>query len=256
MGSRLRVLVLRAAGINCDEETAFAWRNAGAAVETAHVNRLVEQPRLLAEFQVLTIPGGFSYGDDIASGKILSNQLVHHLGDDLGQFVARGGAVLGICNGFQVLVRMGLLPGSDCGVPCTLTLNDSGRYEDRWVTVRATSPACVFLDPETTFVFPVAHGEGKVLPAGGEDSITRLEAQGRIALKYVSADGNAPNFPANPNGSIGNVAGLTDATGRILGLMPHPERNLFPAPPGCSTRDFNAETAGARFFRRAVQRLS
>lgn len=256
MGSSTRVLVLRAAGINCDEETAFAWRQAGAVADLLHVNRLVERPRLLADYQVLTIPGGFSYGDDIASGKILSNQLVHHLGEVLREFVARGGAILGICNGFQVLVRMGLLPGTDCGVPCTLTLNDSGRYEDRWVTVRVASPECIFLDPDETFEFPVAHGEGKVLPAGGEPSIARLVAEDRIALKYVNPDGTAPEFPANPNGSIGNVAGLTDTTGRILGLMPHPERNLFPAPARCSTRDFNAETAGARFFRRAVQRLS
>ncbi len=254
--SDLRVLVLRAAGINCDEETAFAWRQAGARADLLHVNRIVKDPRAIFDYQVLTLPGGFSYGDDIASGKILANQLNHHLGDVLRAFVDQGGLVLGICNGFQVLVQMGLLPGTDCGVPCTLTLNDSGRYEDRWVTVRVESPNCAFLDAEAVFQFPVAHGEGKLLPAGGEASLARLRAANRIALKYVSPDGTPPDFPDNPNGSIGNVAGLTDSTGRILGLMPHPERNLFPAPTRCSTPDFNIETAGSRFFRRVVQRVS
>ncbi len=249
----VRVLVLRAAGINCDEETAFAWRQAGASVELLHVNRLVEQPRALAACDVFTVPGGFSYGDDIASGKILANQLNHHVGDAIRDFVERGGRVLGICNGFQVLVRMGLLPGDDCGVACTLTLNDSGRYEDRWVTVRAESSPCAFLDPDAVFEFPVAHGEGKLLPSEGEASLSRLESANRIALKYIRPDGSCPAFPENPNGSIGNVAGLTDATGRILGLMPHPERNLFAPPNRAKNPDFNIETAGSRFFRRAVE---
>jgi phosphoribosylformylglycinamidine synthase I len=252
----LRVLVLRAAGINCDEETAFAWRRAGAEANSLHVNRILENPIAIGDYQIITIPGGFSYGDDIASGKILANQLNHHLGDAINAFVDRGGLVLGICNGFQVLVQMGLLPGSDCGVPCTLTLNDSGRYEDRWVTVRADAPLCAFLDPGAVFQFPVAHGEGKLLTSDGEASVARLEASNRIALKYVSPNGETPTFPENPNGSIGNVAGLTDATGRVFGLMPHPERNLFTTPRRCTNRDSNTETAGSRFFRRIVERIS
>lgn len=246
-------MVLRAAGINCDEETAFAWQRAGATVERLHVNRLVEHARTLSDCDIVTIPGGFSYGDDIASGKILANQLNHHVGEAIRDFVERGGRVLGICNGFQVLVRMGLLPGDDCGVPCTLTLNDSGRYEDRWITVRSETSHCAFLDPGARFHFPVAHGEGKFLPHGGEASLDRLESANRIALKYVHPDGGRPSFPENPNGSIGNVAGLTDATGRILGLMPHPERDLFAPPHRAGNADFNTETAGSRFFRRAVE---
>lgn len=251
-----RVLVLRAAGINCDEETAFAWEQAGAQTERVHVNRLVEDPRRLAEYQILTIPGGFSYGDDIASGKILANLLTHHLGDSLRAFLDRGGLILGICNGFQVLVRLGMLPGADGGVRATLTLNDSGRYEDRWVRLRAESDRCVFLEKGETFDVPVAHAEGKVVVEGGETGVSMLASGGRIALTYVAADGTEPKYPENPNGSIGNIAAFTDATGRVLGLMPHPERNILPTHrPDWTSRDRSAGGEGMRLFRRAVGRL-
>ncbi len=248
----VRVLVLRAAGINCDEETAFAWEAAGAKPERLHVKRLIERPSLLASCQVLTIPGGFSYGDDIASGKILAVQLVHHLGEPIQRFVERGGLILGICNGFQVLVRMGMLPGVDCGLPVTLTHNDSGRYEDRWVCLRAEDCGSVFLQPGETLHLPVAHAEGKFLPAGGEAGLSVLETRRRVALRYVDADGGTCNYPANPNGSVGNVAGLTDGTGRVLGLMPHPERNLAATHPPCWTRGSGVGGEGRRVFARAV----
>jgi phosphoribosylformylglycinamidine synthase I len=252
----LRVLVLRAAGVNCDEESVFAFQTLGADAQSLHINQLIREPALLRDFQLLVLPGGFSYGDDIASGKILGNQLAHHLGDALGQFVDRGGAILGICNGFQVLVRCGLLPGQDCGVSATLTLNDSGRYEDRWVHVRAEGSNCIFLEPGEVFRVPVAHGEGKLLVSDAGSGIARLNAERRIALRYVAPDGSSPNYPENPNGSIENAAGLTDRTGRILGLMPHPERNILP----CHAPDWTAapsiESDGRRFFRRMIERLS
>lgn len=251
----VRVLVLRAPGVNCDEETAFAWEMVGAEAERIHVKRLIAQPALLDTFQVLTIPGGFSYGDDIASGRILANQLAHHLGDAIAAFLDRGGLVLGICNGFQVLVRMGLLPGADCGVAATLTLNDSGRYEDRWVRLGATPSPCVFLEPGETLHLPVAHAEGKFLVAGGDIGLSALESRQRVALKYLAAAGGEPRYPENPNGSIGNVAALTDATGRVLGLMPHPERNILPTHPPDWTSGSAIAGQGARLFRRAVQHL-
>ncbi len=248
----VRVLVLRAAGINCDEETAFAWERAGAFAERVHVRRVIESPATLHDYQILTIPGGFSYGDDIASGRILGNQLAHHLGEAVSAFVDRGGLVLGICNGFQVLVRAGLLPGEDCPVRTTLTINDSGRYVDRWVRLRAVATECPFLEAGETFNLPVAHGEGKVLIEGGIANLPAFERSGRIALRYVASDGGEPVFPENPNGSIGNAAGLIDGTGRILGLMPHPERAmdacLFPD----HIRDSSAETNGLKLFQRAV----
>jgi len=252
----IRVLVLRAAGINCDEETAFAWERAGARAECVHVNQLLKEPQQLDAYQVLTVPGGFSYGDDIASGKILANQLAHHLGDAIRSFVDRGGLVLGTCNGFQVLVRLGLLPGADCGVSATLTLNDSGRYEDRWVRVRVETDRCPFLTKDETYAFPVAHAEGKIVVDGGEAALPRLAAAGRIALRYVASDGGEPDYPENPNGSVGNVAGLVDATGRVLGLMPHPERNALPTHRPGWIGDFNTENDGNHFFRRAVEYFS
>lgn len=250
----VRVLVLRAAGINCDEETAFAWEMAGGSPQCIHIRRLIERPGLIDDYQILTIPGGFSYGDDIASGKILGNQLIHHLGDQIRRLIDRSGLVLGICNGFQVLVRAGLLPGPDCPLQATLTLNDSGHYEDRWVRLRAevTGP---FLEAGESFNVPVAHAEGKIMIEGGEDNLPRFEESRRIALRYAASDGSPPTYPENPNGSIGNAAGLVDSTGRVLGLMPHPERAILDTQVPAHLRDSNTETGGLKIFRRAVKAL-
>ena len=146
----VRALVLRTAGTNCDAETQFAWEKAGARADRVHINRFIENPQALADYQVLTIPGGFSYGDDIAAGKILANQIVHHLADMVQEFVRSDRLVLGICNGFQVLVRCGLLPGSPDGRPtlhqqATLTTNDCGLFVDRWIRLRTDTDRCPFL---------------------------------------------------------------------------------------------------------------
>jgi len=251
-----RVLILRAAGTNCDEETEYAWSLAGARPDRLHINRLIEQPARLGEYQVLTIPGGFSYGDDIASGKILANQIARRLGDAVRAFIDHGGLVLGICNGFQALAKAGLLPGPDLP-PVTVTFNDSGRFEARWIRIRVGRSACPFLEPGDVFHLPVAHGEGKVMlgqPPGrdGEAAIAMLETAGCVALKYVAASGDRVSYPENPNGSEFDIAGLCDPTGRILGLMPHPERCLSPVQLPGGTGDRNAETDGLRLFRRAV----
>lgn len=250
----VRVLVLRAAGINCDEETAFAWEQGGARPDLVHVNRLIENPSSLDAYQILTVPGGFSYGDDIAAGKILGVYLAQHLGDAVRAFVDRGGLVLGICNGFQVLVRAGLLPGIGCDVPVTLTLNDSGRYETRWVNLRCETSHCAFLERGEILEMPVGHAEGKFTVAELRD-LEKLESRNRIALRYTAPDGGPPVYPENPNGSIGNVAGLTDSTGRVLGLMPHPERNVARPQHPAWSRDSSIESAGRRVFRRAVSRF-
>jgi len=252
----VRVLVLRAPGINCDEETAFAWQAAGARADRVHVNRLMQQRAMLGEYQVFTIPGGFSYGDDIASGRILGNLMAHHLGQDLAAFIDRGGLVLGICNGFQVLVRAGLLPGAGCDIPVTLTQNDSGRYEDRWIRLRAEVSHCPFLEEGSLYDLPAAHGEGKFVPAGGTEAIPRLESLRRIAARYVSRTAGPPAYPENPNGSIGNVAGLVDGTGRVLGLMPHPERSIHPSQAPDYLRDIHADTGGHRLFLNVMRYLA
>lgn len=248
----INVLVLRAAGINCEEETAFAWARAGAVPETIHVNRLIETPAMLERFHIVTVPGGFSYGDDIASGKILAARLSLHLGDALRGFVQRGGLLLGICNGFQVLVKAGLLPGPGLERRVTITHNDSGRYEDRWVWLETTCDHCAFLRRGQRWRVPVAHGEGKIV-TDGEPTRARLVEEGLIALRYCDEQGCPGPFPINPNGSELDIAGLTDATGRILGLMPHPERAIEATQTPDWTRQRPADGPGMALFRNAIE---
>jgi phosphoribosylformylglycinamidine synthase subunit PurQ / glutaminase len=229
-----KVLILRAPGTNCDLETAFAFERAGAKTERLHVNRVLESPSLLTQFQILCLPGGFSYGDDIAAGRILGNQIQHHLTDQMAQFRADGKLILGICNGFQILIKCGVLlpPDADAGPAATLTWNDSGRFEDRWVELGVDGSKCVFLKGIDRMYLPVAHPEGKFVTRD-RAVLKQLEAAGQLALRYRPlsdatsplADGRLP-FPDNPNGSTANVAGLCDATGRVFGLMPHPERHI------------------------------
>jgi phosphoribosylformylglycinamidine synthase len=227
----VRVLILRAAGTNCDGETAFAFQRAGAAVFPLHVSALIENPRRLADFQILALPGGFSYGDDVASGKILAVQMLNHLADALRGFVDAGRLVIGICNGFQTLVRTGLLPavngtGVDPLRQATLAWNENARFQDRWVHLRGDSARCVFVKKGQRLFLPIAHGEGRFLPAGP----AVLEAMKRgeqIAVRYTDAEGNtARAWPDNPNGSTEAIAGVCDPTGRVFGLMPHPERHV------------------------------
>ncbi|HUT59210.1 MAG TPA: phosphoribosylformylglycinamidine synthase I [Phycisphaerae bacterium] len=223
-----KALVLRTAGTNCDRETQFALEKAGFAAERVHVYRLMERPAALREYQFLVIPGGFSYGDDVGGGKILANQMLHALADELNAFIAADKLILGICNGFQVMVKSGLLPWGrvepgEAHRDATLAWNTSGRFEDRWVHLKAASDKCVFLPPGEIIALPIAHGEGRFVPRD-ERVLARLREGDQIALAYVDADGNIGGYPINPNGSVADVAGLCDPTGRILGLMPHPER--------------------------------
>jgi phosphoribosylformylglycinamidine synthase I len=232
MDKKVKVLVLRTAGTNCDKETAFAFRLAGAEAELAHVNKLLTGQKSLEEYQILAIPGGFSYGDDIAAGKILANELKHKLSGDLRRFIHEGKLIIGICNGFQVLVKSGLLPGNaDLKQDTSLILNDSARFEDRWVYLRSRSresdkSKCVWAQdlPELIYL-PVAHGEGKFI-AGDDHLLNSLKANGQIIFRYCDEEGRLAGYPYNPNGSVDNIAGICDQTGRILGLMPHPERHL------------------------------
>jgi phosphoribosylformylglycinamidine synthase I len=228
--ARPRAIVLRAPGTNCDEETAAAWERAGAVAETWHIGRLLESPGSLDAFQVLTIPGGFSYGDDLGAGRILAARLGTVLGESLRRFHDRGGLVLGICNGFQVLVRAGLLPCKGAMGRATLAHNESGRFEARWVRLAVRPGPCPFLSDRSpaTIELPVAHGEGRFVPSSPAD-LAALDRAGQIVLQYADAQGRpTADYPANPNGSPAAIAGLCDPTGRIFGLMPHPERFVDP----------------------------
>jgi phosphoribosylformylglycinamidine synthase subunit PurQ / glutaminase len=251
-----RVLILRAPGTNCEEETAVAWSLAGAEPETWHIGRALEHPEALDRFRILTVPGGFSYGDDLGAGRIFATRLATRLGEAVRRFHDRGGLVLGICNGFQVLVKAGLLPGGTWKSPMTITFNDSGHYEDRWVRLAPTRGRCAFLDDDEPIELPVAHGEGKVLTADPSD-IDKLGESGQVVLRYVDVrDQPTQSYPSNPNGSQGAVAGLCDPSGRIFGLMPHPERNVDPLHhPQWTRRGPKAEGDGLRIFRNAVRAL-
>jgi phosphoribosylformylglycinamidine synthase len=252
---RPKAIILRAPGTNCDEETAEAWRRAGAEVETWHVNRLFEAPSKLDAFQILTIPGGFSYGDDLGAGRIMATRIGIALGEELRRFHGAGGLILGICNGFQALVRAGLLPGDPESGPATLAHNDSGRFEARWIRLRPRPGLSPFVTSDEPIEMPVAHGEGKWVMKN-QDALEGLEKSGRIVLHYADHQGQPTmEYPANPNGSTGAVAGVCDPTGRIFGLMPHPERHIDPLQHPRWTRrrgDPPAHGDGLRIFENAV----
>lgn len=222
----VRVLVIRAAGINCDEEVMHAWRLAGASPSLVHINALARQPSMLNDCCVVTIPGGFSYGDDIAAGAILARRLSDDLAERFRAFVSDGGGILGICNGFQVLVKMGLLPGGEFGRDqVTVTFNASAKFEARWVRLQVCTAYCPYVQEGNVLEMPVEHAEGKVVTA--DDTVTdELLRTNRVALRYVDVEGRHDVYPANPNGSTAGIAGLCDPTGRIFGLMPHPDRHF------------------------------
>ena len=235
---KIKVVILRTAGTNCDKETAFAFESAGASTELVHVNQLSRGVKTLDDYQILAIPGGFTYGDDIASGKILANELKFAIEEELERFVNAGKLILGICNGFQVLVKAGILPnltGDFKTIEATLTLNDSNKFEDRWVYLKRGQKSaarsqnrCIWTKGISEIIrLPVAHGEGKFIPKD-KGVLNRLKNDGLIALRYVDENGKVAGYPENPNGAIEDIAGMCDPTGRIFGLMPHPERHLSP----------------------------
>jgi len=223
-----KVLILKTAGTNCDLETAFAFETAGAVPQAVHINELARGERRLADFQILAISGGFSYGDDISAGKILANELKYRLLDDLRAFIQKERLIIGICNGFQVLVKAGLLPGHAAYVQeSTLALNDCGVFQDKWVHLKAEESRCVWTRgcPEVIYL-PIAHGEGKFIPKS-EEVLTRLRENRQVVFRYCDDKGKTGDYPVNPNGSIDAIAGICDETGRVFGLMPHPERHLI-----------------------------
>ncbi|MCU0726335.1 MAG: phosphoribosylformylglycinamidine synthase I [Planctomycetes bacterium] len=251
-----RVLILRTAGTNCDRETAYAFERAGATVEARHLRELVESPDRVLDYGVLVFPGGFTYGDDLGAGTIFASLMRRGLLPRIVRHVERGGLVLGICNGFQILVKSGLLPATDG--PCspgeaTLAGNESHRFECRWVWLEATSDLSPFLRRGDRIHCPVAHAEGRFVTRD-EATLDHLWSAGQVVLRYTGPDGEPdPAYPLNPNGSARAVAGVCDPTGRILGLMPHPERHLSPVHHARWTREGLATDGdGLALFRNAV----
>ena len=251
-----KALILRAPGINRDKDAAFACELAGAIPERIHVNQLASGTVQLADYALLIIPGGFSYGDHLGAGKLLAVDLAHRLGEPLQRFVADGRPVIGICNGFQVLIKAGLLPGwdADPAPAVTLTDNASGRFECRWVRLAAEPGCpCPFTDGlGQTIEVPVAHGEGRVA-VRDQATLAALRSRGLIALRYT-ADAGPVAYPANPNGSCDAIAGLCNPQGNVLGLMPHPENAILPQQHPRWTREPWRESGdGLALFRNAVR---
>jgi phosphoribosylformylglycinamidine synthase I len=228
-GPRPKALVLYGYGLNCDYETQFALNRAGAEAVRLHANDLISGEAILWDYHLLAIPGGFSWGDDHGAGVILALRLKLALGLALAEFIKAGRLVLGICNGFQVLVNLGLLPGFPGRYGERLTAlipNDCGNFRDDWVHLKALPSPSVFTQDLDLLELPIRHGEGKFYAP--PEVLKELKDRGQIALKYATADGKEAGgrFPANPNGSLLDIAGICDATGRVLGLMPHPEAHI------------------------------
>ncbi|MBN1425528.1 phosphoribosylformylglycinamidine synthase subunit PurQ [Candidatus Fermentibacteria bacterium] len=265
-----RALVLTGFGINCEEETAAAFRLAGAEADIVHLNEIFDESRSINEFDVLALPGGFSFGDDLGAGKALANKLLHkrtasgvRFRDEIERFLGDGKFILGICNGFQILVKMGLLPDTAGRgeQEVTLTLNERGRFEDRWCRCVASMPwRTPFLWGISAIELPVRHGEGKLVI---RDEVVRhaILSQGLNCLTYCDDAGRPTDeYPHNPNGSQLACAGLTDSSGQILGMMPHPEAYLsvYNHPNwGSGTFDQSSEAGeGLAVFRNIVEHVN
>ncbi|MBF0331701.1 MAG: phosphoribosylformylglycinamidine synthase I [Candidatus Omnitrophica bacterium] len=258
MSKKVRVLVLRTAGTNCNTETSFAFAQSGAEVDEVHLEQIFAGKVRLKDYHIMALPGGFSYGDDIASGRIFANEMRLRIGKDIEQFIKDKKLIIGICNGFQILVKAGILPGPFVAQAkdhqtATLTNNDSGKFEDRWTHLKVGSKSVWTEGLKEVIYIPVAHGEGKFIPAS-DDVLKALQANGQIVFRYVTANGEAPVYPENPNGAIDDIAGITDITGRILGLMPHPERHFSRTQHPFWTRLPKKEKSGegARIFENGV----
>lgn len=224
------IAIIRTDGINCDEELFYAFKAAGGTPEMVQLNEVIEKKKNMKNYQIVAIPGGFSYGDDVLSGKILANELRNRLKETLSGIIAQKKLIIGICNGFQVLVRTGLLPWPmKPAQDVSLIFNDSGHFECRWIKVKVQKSPCIFTQglENQVFEMPVAHGEGKLVvknKAVGK----KLFTSHHVAFQYVDENTNTTQaYPVNPNGSFKAIAGLTDATGHILGIMPHPERHTL-----------------------------
>jgi phosphoribosylformylglycinamidine synthase len=250
------IAIFKTAGINCDQETQYAFETAGGCAEIIHVNQLKSHEKNLEDYQIVVIPGGFSYGDDVASGRIMAIELQTQLRDMLlvhTQHKQR--LVVGICNGFQVLVQTGLLPFGELvtldQTRATLSRNDSDKFESRWIKIAAQESICNFVIPGEPLDLPVAHGEGKFYT--DEQTLAHVETAGMVTFRYCTTNALATmDYPDNPNGSLHAIAGICDPSGRIIGLMPHPERYVEKYHHPNWRRNHKGEPDGLRLIKNIV----
>ena len=239
MKSKPKVIILSGYGLNCEEETKFAFEWAGGEADIVHINDLIAKPKMLSQYQILAFPGGFAYGDDTGSGKAYANKFKNHLSKELKEFLSRDTLVIGICNGFQIITNLGILPGA-------LTYNKKGLYLDRWVDLKVVGKS-PWLKNIKTISLPIAHGEGKYVV--GDNTKTE------IAFKYVKGPiCKFQNLEKNPNGSERDIAGVLAYNGRVLGLMPHPERAMFShqSPLWQNNKKGPKEGASLQIFKNAI----
>ena len=262
--SKVKALVITGFGLNCEKETTAAFEYVGAEVSMVHLNDLIAGKRSLKEFQILAFIGGFSFGDHLGAGTVFANRVHFRLHDELKEFIAAGKLIIGICNGFQTISRLGIVPalnGNYFVQQAALAHNDSGVFRDDWCVLRANPASpCVFTKGIDQIRLPLRHGEGKFVadPA----TLKQIESKNLVVFRYANADGSlAEEFPANPNGSLNSIAGICDETGRVFGLMPHPEAFLSPYNSPTWTADqlkgeLPKEGDGVAIFRNAVEYLA
>ena len=249
-----RICIIKTDGTNCDQETAYAFEKAGGSASIVSLNHLKTNALSLNTYNIVAIPGGFSYGDDIASGKVFALELITFFKEQLEELVARGNLIMGICNGFQVLIQMGLLPFNTISTKqASLTHNDSGTFECRWITMMVEKSPCIFTKhlEGSEITLQVAHGEGKFFAY--KDTLTQLEQMNLAVLRYTHQGKATAQYPDNPNGSAHAIAGICDPTGRIFGLMPHPERYVERYHhPEWRTNNTPAQPQGLGIFEQAI----
>ncbi len=234
-------------GLNCEEETKFAFELAGGSADIVHINDLIAKPKMLLDYQILVFPGGFSYGDDTGSGKAYANKFKNHLAKELEEFLSADTLALGICNGFQIMTNLGILPGA-------LAQNKIGRYIDRWVDLKVEKNESPWLQGLKKISLPIAHGEGRYM-ANSKD-YKNLKQNHQIAFTYEKGEiAKFQNLEYNPNGSEFGIAGVLSYNGRVLGMMPHPERAMFPhqSPMWYINKKAQKEGAGLAIFKNAVR---
>jgi phosphoribosylformylglycinamidine synthase len=261
-----KALIITGYGINCEEETAKVFEMEGAKTEIIHVNDLIANPKKLDDYQIMAFPGGFSYGDDTGSGNAMANKIKNNLNEEFLNFAKKDKLIIGICNGFQILANLGIVPAlnDDYGKrTVALMHNTQARYECRWVYLKVTSKKCIWTRDIDVIHVPIAHGEGNFYT--DSETLKQIQSGDQIAWKYVKENGSPANkeFPFNPNGAMEDIAGICDPSGRILGMMPHPERfNCFVNEDGWQLEKENlirakkslpTEGKGLKLFRNAVE---